>query len=407
MKYKTLFHRLPYWKESLAVRWSWIFLMIVAFFAITGPFVANERPYYIKLEEKSYYPLFQNISESQLSQLHPDHSPVRWRETQFESVWYAPIPYSYYSIDLKAGAHVGPFDTLKTSLRFRHWLGTDPLGRDVMAGMIRGCRVSLIIGLGAMLLSLLIGVPLGSVAAYWGNKRWRLSWLHVLLGSILIITGMYILSIPISISVKLITLLLVALSIVFIGILFRKTRSGRITIPLDQMIMGLISIVDSFPALFIILILLFVIPVKGWFIVLMAIALIRWPVMARYMRAEVYKMKESNYIRAAQILNLRDVYILRHHIIPFAFRPVMISFVFGVSSAILAESSLSFLGIGMPAEELNWGRLLAQARNHFDSWWLVVFPGMAIFFTLIALYTIGNAMQKNDSDRELTESNLS
>ena len=393
MKHKSFFHRLPYWKESAAVRWSWIFLMIVAFFAITGPFVANEKPYYVKLDGKKYYPLFQNISEAQLSQLHPLHSPVRWRETQFESVWYAVIPYSHYSIDLKAGAHIGPFDD-QPSARFRHWLGTDPLGRDVTSGMIRGCRVSLMIGLGAMLLALLIGVPLGAVAAYWGNKKWRLSWMHVAAGCLLLLAGVYIFFIPVSFVTKLLALFIIVLCLGILWVVFKKIKTRRISIPLDQFIMGLISIVDSFPALFIILILLFIIPVKGWFIVLLAIAVIRWPVMARYMRAEIYKMKESNYIKAAQVLNLRDVYILRHHIIPFAFRPVMISFVFGVSSAILAESSLSFLGIGLPAEELNWGRLLAQARNHFDSWWLVLFPGMAIFFTLIALYTIGNAMQK-------------
>lgn len=370
--------------------------MIIAFFAIAGPFVANEKPYYIKLDEKKYYPLFQHISEAQLSQLYPAHSPVRWRETQFQSALYAPIPYSHYSIDLKAGAHAGPFDA-QPSIRFRHWLGTDPLGRDVTAGMIRGCRVSLLIGLGAMLLALLIGVPLGSIAAYWGNKSWRLSWLHVLLASIILIVGVYTLFIPISMGTKLFALFLIIICLVVLALFFKKIKSKRIAIPVDQLIMGLISIVDSFPALFIILILLFVIPVKGWFIVLLAIAIIRWPVMARYMRAEVYKMKESNYIKAAQVLNLRDLYILRHHIIPFAFRPVMISFVFGVSSAILAESSLSFLGIGLPAEELNWGRLLAQSRNHFDSWWLVLFPGVAIFFTLMALYTIGNAMQKEST----------
>jgi peptide/nickel transport system permease protein len=105
-------------------------------------------------------------------------------------------------------------------------------------------------------------------------------------------------------------------------------------------------------------------------------------------------MKESNYIKAAQIVNLPDWRIMTRHIIPYAFRPVMVSFIFGVSSAILAESTLSFLGIGLPVEEINWGRLLAQSRNHFDAWWLVLFPGCALFFTLLSLYTIGNAWEK-------------
>ena len=158
--------------------------------------------------------------------------------------------------------------------------------------------------------------------------------------------------------------------------------------------MGSISITDGFPAIFLILILVAILPFKGWVVVMMTIALLRWPTMARYMRAEVFKMRETNYIRAARLLNIPDIQILWRHVIPYAFRPVMISFIFGVSSAILAESSLSFLGLGLPTEEINWGRLLAQSRNHFDAWWLVVFPGCAIFFTLLSLNAIGSTWEK-------------
>src|SRR5205085_2371548 len=163
-----------------------------------------------------------------------------------------------------SGSHLSPFKSQPLSPGFRHWLGTDVLGRDVLAGIIRGCRVSLFIGIGSMLIALLIGIPLGSFAAYYGNRYWKISWIELL--------------------------------------------------------------------------------------VLFAIALLRWPVMARYIRAEIYKMKESNYIRSVQLLNIPDLRILSKHLVPYAFRPVMISFIFGIASAILAESSLSFLGIGLPAE---------------------------------------------------------
>ncbi|MEO5906245.1 MAG: ABC transporter permease [Saprospiraceae bacterium] len=390
---KKIWKQLPGWNESRGVRIAWIFLFIVGFIAFTGPFIANEKPYMCRLEGKTYFPLFSGTSASTLSAMHPSSSPVDWLTTDFESIWRTPIPYSHHTIDLKSGSNLSPFDR-SASIRFRHWLGTDPLGRDVMAGMIRGCRVSLLIGLGSMLLALMIGVPLGSAAAYWGNQQWRASFLRVMLILVFFAMLLYFLWMPFSMTMK---LLFIALLIgVFVGLWYisGKMHLKQISVPVDQFVMGLASIIDSFPGLFIILILLFIIPVKGWMIVLLAIALLRWPSMARYMRAEVYKMKESNYIKAAQVLNLNDLYIMRKHIIPYAFRPVMISFIFGVSSAILAESSLSFLGIGLPAEEVNWGRLLSQARNHFDSWWLVFFPGAAIFMTLLSLYTIGNALQK-------------
>lgn len=275
----------------------------------------------------------------------------------------------------------------------RHWLGTDTLGRDVLAGMIRGCRVSLLIGLGSMLLALLIGVLLGSIAAYWGNKGKRISWFQLLLVTLILIGTVIIGFLP----VALITRVLASLFILAIGLnlIWKSGQAGKqsIALPVDQMIMGTVTIIDGFPAMFLIIILVALLPFKGWLVIMLVIALLRWPVMARYMRAEVFKMRELHYIQAAQVINLSSWKIISRHIIPYAFRPVMISFIFGVASAILAESSLSFLGIGLPPEQMNWGRLLAQSRSHFDAWWLVVFPGFAIFITLLSLYMIGNAWQ--------------
>lgn len=384
--------RLPAWDRSLSTRVAWIFILTIAVVAIIGPLISNEKPYYCKLEGKNYYPLFSGISESTLSSLHPSYSPVDWHTTNFESVWYPPVPYSHFTIDLKSGRHVSPFDKQDLPLRFRHWLGTDIVGRDVLAGLIRGCRISLLIGFGSMVLALLIGVPLGSIAAYWGNQNWKLSGVQIVTCVLLFISLIYLWWVPVTLSIKLFWFLLIG--VIGFATFYFTRKKKEAALPVDNMIMGVISVIDSFPGLFIVLILLVIIPVKGWLVVMLAIALLRWPSMARYMRAEVYKMKESNYIKAAQVLNLPHSQILRHHIIPYAFRPVMISFIFGVSSAILAESSLSFLGIGLPVDELNWGRLLSQSRNQFDAWWLVLFPGSAIFFTLLSLYTIGNAAQK-------------
>lgn len=391
---RALFSGLPGMNVSQSAMPAWLWLLFVLVIAIIGPLVANEKPYYCRLDGESYFPLFSGIDEAALSIKHPAHSPVDWKETAFEIVWRAPVPYSYYTIDLETGSHVSPFAHQANSLRFRHWLGTDVAGRDVLAGMIRGCRVSLLIGLGSMLLALLIGVPVGSAAAYWGNNRFRLSWIQMVILVLSVLSFIYV----ISLQLQFVTKTLVLTILVFITLLFwfilNKLRIAKTSFPLDRISMSVISVLDSFPGLFLILIVLVIIPQKGWLVVLGVIALMRWPVMARYMRAEVFKMKETHYIKTAQGINLSDLHILTRDIIPYAFRPVMISFIFGVSSAILAESSLSFLGIGLPVEELNWGRLLSQSRNHFDAWWLVLFPGAAIFFTLLSLYTIGNVVGK-------------
>ncbi len=389
----SLLRSLPGWTSSMPARMAYAFIFLLMIIALLGPIIANEKPYYCQLDGKKYYPLFTGLTEVELSNAHPGYSPVDWQKTKFDRVWRAPIPYSYHTIDLEAGTYISPFASQIATGRFRHWLGTDALGRDVLAGMIRGCRVSLLIGFGSMLLALLIGVPFGAIAAWWGNKQLRMNIGQLMFALFLLIVIGLIWFMPIpTIYIVLLTLCILLLIVVIIS-RWRGDRVGRIALPVDRMVMGVISIIDGFPAIFLILVLVAVLPVKGWVVIMGIIALLRWPAMARYMRAEVFKMKEANYIKAAQILNIPSLHILGKQIIPYALRPVMISFIFGVSSAILAESSLSFLGIGLPSDEINWGRLLAQSRNHFAAWWLVVFPGCAIFFTLLSLYTIGNSYQ--------------
>ncbi len=133
----SLIRTLPGWSSSIGVRFAWLFLCMIAFLAVFGPLIANEKPYYCRLDGLSYFPLFTSVSESGLSSKHPSHSPVNWHTTKFESVWRTPIPFGYRTIDLKAGSYISPFADLVGSSRFRHWLGTDALGRDVLAGMIR------------------------------------------------------------------------------------------------------------------------------------------------------------------------------------------------------------------------------------------------------------------------------
>ncbi len=399
MRVKHFFKKLPGWSSGWSVRMAWLFLFMIGLFAVLGPWIANEKPYYCKLDGISYYPMFSSVSESGLSAMHPAYAPVDWKTTPFESIWRAPVPYSHYSIDLKTGATVSPFSKQPLSNRMRHWLGTDTLGRDVLAGMIRGCRVSLLIGLGSMLLALLIGLLLGSVAAYWGNKGKRISWLQLFFGVLLLIGVVITGLLPVALLLRLAIICLIILTGLAVMLKWDRTAKKNISIPVDQLVMGIIIIIDGFPAMFLIIILVALLPFRGWLVIMLVIAFLRWPAMARYMRAEVFKMRELHYIQAAQVINLPSWKIILQHIIPYAFRPVMISFIFGVASAILAESSLSFLGIGLPPEQMNWGRLLAQSRSHFDAWWLVVFPGFAIFFTLLSLYVIGNAWQREFATR--------
>lgn len=385
----------PGWQRDAGVKMAWGYLGMVLAVALLGPLVANERPYRCVLDGVVYYPLFSGISEAALSVRHPRHSPVRFHETNFDAVWRAPIPYSPSTIDLRGGIYRAPGAPCGISGIARHWLGTDSLGRDVTAGMVRGCRISLLIGLGAMLLAMLVAVPLGAISAYAGNRGMRIRLGRFILLMALLATGCVVVYAPINRGWFWFFFVLAGMAAVFLFADRRPAGRWAITLPMDRLIMGMISVVDGFPGLFLVLLTMALLPVKGWLAVLVVIALIRWPALARYVRAEVLKIKSTPYIQAATLLNLPNRHILWRHIVPYALRPVWINFIFGVASAIVTESSLSFLGIGLAADELNWGRLLAQSRNHFEAWWLVVFPGGAIALTLIALHVIAEAWARN------------
>jgi peptide/nickel transport system permease protein len=389
-----MIRKLPGWFGSKAARASWIMLGAMAFLAVFGPLIANERPYLCVLDGKTYFPIFTGITEAELSVRYPAHSPVDWHKTPFTRVWRAPVPFSYNTIDLNAGTFAPPGTPAASLASATHWLGTDSLGRDVLAGMVRGCRVSLVIGFGAMLLALLLGVPLGAVAGYSGNAGWRMTWRQLIALAVLIAMVILVGYSPLRTGWKVFLQILLS-GIAIIMLLLRKpVERGGAALPTDRAVMGLISVLDGFPGLFLILIVMAVLPVQGWLAVTLVLAGLRWPVMARYMRAEVLKAKSMPHIQSAKLLNLHDRRILWSHIVPYALRPVLVSFIFGVASAIVAESSLSYLGIGLAADELNWGRLLAQARNHGDAWWLVVFPGAAISMTLIALHVIAESWER-------------
>lgn len=232
-------------------------------------------------------------------------------------------PYDPDAIDLSA--HLQPPGP-------HHLLGTDDLGRDVLARMIHGSRVSLVIGYSATLLSLVIGSFLGAVAGYYGGAA-------------------------------------------------------------DWIVSRLIEIVLCFPFLFLVLgiVALFRPSLSS---VLVALAVTSWTTEARFVRAEFLRIRELDYAQAARASGARDARIIFRHLLPNALAPVIVSASFGVAWAILAESALSFLGFGVALPTASWGSILSVAQEYVGfAWWLVVFPGVAIFLTVAAFNIVGDRLR--------------
>lgn len=212
-----------------------------------------------------------------------------------------------------------------------HLLGTDRLGRDVLSGLIHGTRYALTIGLVSVGISLVIGVTLGALAGYFGG------WMDILLSR-------------------------------------------------------LFELWSSIPTLILILTVAAVVP-PSIFWIMVIIGFTGWVGIARLARSQFLQVRSFDYVAAANSLGYSTARIMFVHILPNAVAPILIPVAFGVAGAILIESGLSFLGIGIPAEAITWGSILAGARSNAAAWWLVVVPGLAIFITVTMYNLLGDGLR--------------
>jgi peptide/nickel transport system permease protein len=318
---------LTVWKQSRRNSVTLVGFYIVAGFilmALFADFLANDKPYYLSYRGKTYFPIFRSyIVAAGLTQWPAELLNVDFNKLDGAAALFPPVPYRPSDIDLLA-----PLEPPSS----KHWFGTDKLGRDVMAGMIHGSRISLSIGFVAVGIAVIIGVILGALAGYFG------SWADIAISRLFEI----MMSIPTF-------FLLITVAAIF-----------RPSIFLTMVIIGLTS----------------------------------WVGIARFTRSEFLRIRNLDYVTAAIAIGVSNRKIMFQHILPNALAPVIVSVVLGIAGAILVESSLSFLGIGVPAELVTWGSILNEASGATFAWWLAVFPGFAIFITVLAYYLVGEGLRE-------------
>ena len=167
--------------------------------------------------------------------------------------------------------------------------------------------------------------------------------------------------------------------------------SKKVNLPVDIIISRFIEIFNSVPRLLLIFSIVILIR-PSLSLVIAMIGFTSWTEIARFVRAEMLRIRNLEYIESATALGYSKRRIILLHALPNALPPVLISISFGIAGAILTESSLSFLGIGVPIDTLTWGKLLSSAREAPQAWWLAIFPGLAIFITVIAFNLIGEGL---------------
>jgi peptide/nickel transport system permease protein len=237
------------------------------------------------------------------------------------------------------GIILTPYDPGQTNVSlklsppsFKHYLGTDHLGRDLYTRILYGSQISLSVGFVAVAISILIGILVGSISGYYGG------WV-------------------------------------------------------DSLLMRFVDIMLCFPSFFLILTIVALLG-PSLFKVMLVIGITSWMGTARFVRAEFLSLRERDFVQAARALGVKDSRIMFRHILPNALAPVFVTATLDVASAILVEAGLSFLGFGAQPPTPSWGNILTEGRTYiFDAWWLTVFPGFAILITVLSFNLVGEALR--------------
>ncbi|HEX3999872.1 MAG TPA: ABC transporter permease [Pirellulales bacterium] len=260
---------------------------------------------------------------------------------------FAPLPFGPAEIDLPSRLqppHLSPHPPEKITKfneQYTHWLGTNFNGEDVLTEMLYGTRISMTVGVVAVSIYLTIGIIIGSVAGYFGGL------MDLVLSRIIEIVLLF----P--------TLFLILTLVALLGQSAQASEQGG----------------------------------KRIYIAMVVIGITGWTGIARLTRGEVLKQRSLDYTLAARALGASHWRVLFRHILPNSLSPALVSIPFGISGAIVTEATLSLLGFGAEPGQPSWGALLRVAYDNNHSWWMAVFPSLAIFFTLTVFNLVGNGLR--------------
>lgn len=350
--------------------------VVLGFIVLFADFLANDKPIVCRCDGTWDIPVI--TKKNVLSDISYDRCLF---------VVMPPIRYSPYTIDKNNGRYTSPLAEQNVSSFWqRHWLGTDQIGRDVAAGLIHGARVSLFIGLSATFFGLLLGLPYGLFLGYFQDNGLRWNGIQLAIFTIFLsILIFYFTYAEITFFVGLLYCLLFMVIVFFLMRIAGRLTIQKYPVPLDLVGFRILEWRKSIPALFLLLALLTVFTRPSVWQVILIIGLLSWSDIARLVRAETLSIKSRLYVLTAEAMGFSHGYIIRKYILPGLKSTLLVIAVYMMAGSVLLESTLSFLGLGLPVEEVTWGKMLASSRD-VKAWWMAVFPGGCLILLLFWLY---------------------
>jgi peptide/nickel transport system permease protein len=337
------------WRKRKGALAGAAFLLLLALVSYFAPLLANNKPLYIRFDGHAHFTAFRDLFPFDKI-LAPDAVSLRLQQDPDWLLGLETLPDPKVGRVLLPPVPYGPLQqrlddvNAAPSTKSRHYFGCDDNGRDVLSRMVHGARVSLLVGLLAVGLSGLIGVAVGALAGFVGG------WLDTLLLS------------------------------------------------------RLIEVMACFPTFFLILTVVAVMDPKylNIWTITVVIAVTSWTGMARYARAEFMRLKGTDFVSAARALGASPMRLALRHILPNALTPLLVNASFEIAGAVLFEAAISFLGVGVQPPDPSWGNILNLVTRYWDEWWLGLFPGAAIFLTVLSYNLVGEGVRDALDPRHTT-----